>query len=200
MSNNRYAWWGDQNAADALRSFHRELHDEAADKSGRAALRRARTPQEAALVPVVGVLRRAIRKEGIKISDDDIDRAAILVAAIERDQQVLEISDEEPSPTDAAPRGFNALSRELAERLAERNSNGKRVSPERVRLLLSTEDIGEFLRLLRSLIDLLDRKAPIVAIVETARRWSRPAQRQQTRAAIARPYYERIAQEKDSQR
>jgi CRISPR type I-E-associated protein CasB/Cse2 len=199
VSDNRYAWWGDQNAADALRSFHRELHDEAADKSSRAALRRARTPQEAALVPIVGVLRRTIRREGIKISDDDIDTAAILAAAIERDQQVSEISAD-PNVKDVGPRGFTPLGRQLAERLAERNSNGKRVSPERVRLLLSTENIAEFLRLLRSLIDLLDRKAPVVAIVETARRWSRPAQRQQTRAAIARPYYERIAQEKDSQR
>ena len=85
MTEPRFAWWGDDKAAEALYVFHRELHGEAADKAGRAALRRARSPDEAALIPVVGVLRHAIRDEQIKLSDEDIDVAAMLVASIEKD-------------------------------------------------------------------------------------------------------------------
>jgi len=214
MTGTRFAWWGDDEATKALCAFHRELNGETADKAGRAALRRARTPQEAALVPVVGVLRRAIRDKQIKISDDDIDTAAILVAEIGTDWQQPQMtgraSTDAPTeeiadiPDEAAPssnlahggpdrRGFSHLARCFAERLAVPNSNGKPASPERVRLLLSTEDAAEFLRLLRALLDLLDRTAPLTAVIETTRRWSRQGQRAETRAAIARPYYELVA-------
>jgi CRISPR type I-E-associated protein CasB/Cse2 len=212
MSHVHLAWWGDDKASEVLLAFHRELYGTGADKAGRAALRRARTPEEAALVPVVGILRRSIRDSRIMMRDDDIETAAMLAAAIQTDwlpskmhsadsivsrEDTVSVNDEEAASNSehegSERRGYAPLAQALAARLATPNADRRRVSPERVRLVLSTENEAEFLRLLRGLIDLLDRTAPIVAVIETARRWGRPGRRVETRAAIARNYYRQIA-------
>jgi CRISPR type I-E-associated protein CasB/Cse2 len=161
-----------------LRAFNRSLQGPDGDKALRARLRRAVGPGD--LDAVLGGTR--LQARGLSRSDDALDVAAILCAEVE---------------VDTGPeyhRSLSAAAEELGKALAGGGQKtAKALKEQRFRILASAERPDDFFRLLRSALELLENKAPLVACTEVMWAWLDRSRRHDARVGLARGYYEAVA-------
>ncbi|MCW2247010.1 CRISPR system Cascade subunit CasB [Azospirillum fermentarium] len=147
-------------------------------KGDRAALRRAQTIDEVYVVPSFHTL---LRRLGWTLSsrtpgDDEIARLAMVLADVEHDTG-------QPSPRwgDALGRAFGTPRKDVPK---------AHVSHARFRQLAATDDLDEFVRLLRGALHLIKHEAPLLDLAEVVRAWHHPARRQQVRRTLFLAYFE----------
>ena len=164
-------------AGENLRSWHASLTGSAGwkrDARGRAALRRAAGLDDLLLEAIVPLerLRRRLVGEA-RLTDDAMERLAWVAAS------VAEIDGDAPNQSLGAAFG--------------QNSGGKPVvSIERMTLLLGTEEMPMFVRLLRGLLPLVQRQASVLGTGELVRRWASPVSRTAARRRLMRDYIEAV--------
>ncbi|HYE00981.1 MAG TPA: type I-E CRISPR-associated protein Cse2/CasB [Alphaproteobacteria bacterium] len=175
-----------------IRIWHEDLCGDPDDRRyrgnrrDRAALRRAQKADDAYDVVAFHILRgRLIDKGGWRRHSDDVfARVAIALAPIDRDA----VSEE--------PRYRLGIGRALGRACAEKEGDKPRVSEDRVRLMLNTDNPDHFLRLLRGCIGLLKRGAecvaPVVDIAEVMAAWHYPQSRASVRRRIFIGYFENL--------
>ncbi|WP_041794691.1 type I-E CRISPR-associated protein Cse2/CasB [Pararhodospirillum photometricum] len=147
-----------------LKAWHARLAD---DRRARAALRRAQSlddvwPEEAFSRLRLHLLPLA------SFSTMALARVAVAVAEVDEDHEVS-----------------------LARRAASLGVRGKAlVSSDRLRLLLGSEDPDEFLRLLRGIVDQIDRQVNVAALADLVLSWEHPNGRLWARRTVFLDYYE----------
>jgi CRISPR type I-E-associated protein CasB/Cse2 len=169
-------WWGDQDAASILKSWH-AIVTGPTNRASRAALRRVGAAEDACLVPEYGELVVRLREAGFRLSTRRaliMTAEAVAVAEIDHDGPHAEMPEH---PAIAA----------FAEPFAKAVSTDD-IAPARNRLLLSTDDPRMFLRLLRGTLSMLRAKrkpAPVIAVAEVVRSWGDVDRRIDMRRNIA---------------
>jgi CRISPR type I-E-associated protein CasB/Cse2 len=164
-------------AGESLRTWHASLTGSTGwkrDGRGRAALRRAAGLDDLLLdaaVPLERLRRRLVGEA--RLSDNEMERLAWVAAS------VAEIDGDAPDQSLGATFG--------------QSSGGKPVvSIDRMTLLLATEEVPMFVRLLRGLLPLVQRQASVLGTGELVRRWASPASRVAARRRLMRDYIEAI--------
>jgi CRISPR system Cascade subunit CasB len=158
----------------AVSDWHAELQ-ERQNRGDRAALRRAQIVDD-----VYGVVafHQLLRRLGSAIAPDTAARLAMALATVDLDW---------------APGEDNRIGKSWGDAFghaAAMPKDGKpRVSEDRLRLLLSAEDPDQFLRLLRGVIHLLERKAPLIDLARVVRAWHQPHNRARVRRQIFLSYF-----------
>jgi CRISPR system Cascade subunit CasB len=158
----------------ALRSWHAGLVD---DRGGRAALRRAQSPDDAFDILA---FHRLCRGLNLGTNEALVTRwAGAALAVAEIDENTEDGDDETRVPT-------------LGAALAVVRDGQPVISPERVRLLANTEEPDLFLRLLRGMLAMIDRKAPVAQVADIVRSWHFPDRRAAARRRLLLTYFEKI--------
>ena len=139
------------------------------DRAGRAALRRAQTIDDLLLSGPGALAFTRLRRQLPNGGASGLARAALAVAEVDKDAG----GDE---------RGA----------FGRRCGTGEAVSQARFRLLMSAEVPDDFLRLLRSALGQLDRRAPLADVFWLARSWHRAERRQLFRRDQLLAYYEAL--------
>jgi len=151
-----------------LRAWHEAL---AADRGGRAALRRAMEPGEAfAAAPFLRLCASVMARFPEIDHEALVDRLAPMALAVAEID--LDLPDTSPGRALGKPAG-----------------QGKALSGARLRLLAGTEEVGLFLRLLRGAIAQTGRQQSVLATAELVRRWQRaPHTRERARRRLLLDY------------
>ena len=158
---------------DVIGRWHAEL---AGDRAARAGLRRARTLDDVLLDgAAAAAFMRLWRHAPSKGPPYALARAALALAEIDNDMR--------PEGGTRAP---------FARRCATQGEGRVLVSPDRFRLLMGATDADEFLRLLRSAIGQVERRAPLGDVASLARFWSHEERRQWMRRDQLLAYYEAV--------
>lgn len=162
--------------AEALRGWHADLM---ADRAARAGLRRARSLDDVLLDgAAASAFMRLWRHKPSKEPPYPLARAALALAEI----------DVDPEPDSEAKGAF-------ARRCAAEEKSQVLVSPDRFRLLMSATDADDFLRLLRSAIDQVKRRAPLHDVADLVYWWSHPVSRERMRRQQLLAYYNAIPED-----
>lgn len=172
----------------------------------RAALRRARDPDEALSIRTCAFLYFNLAKHGV--SGDAAARIAMALAVIKEggserpddreeadhteDDQGVAGSAEKDAASDRDGDGRDRTGEALGKAFAARYNSKPRLSEDRLRLLTSADDPDAFLRLLRSALNLLNGKAaiPIIDVAETVRLWHFPKARSHVRRRLFLAYFQ----------
>lgn len=160
--------------------WHAALQDR---KGDRAALRRAQTIDEVYVVPSFHTLLRRLgwslnspAIDGWTIDDREVARLAMVLADVERDTE-----QSSPRWGDALGRAFGTPRKDVPK---------AHVSHARFRQLAATDDLDEFVRLLRGALHLIKHEAPLLDLADVVRAWHHPARRQQVRRTLFLAYFE----------
>lgn len=158
---------------ETLRDWHGRLQR---NRGGRAALRRAQKLDD--IYDGVGPFFELLNRYP-KVWHEDVARMAIALA---------EVEDDYGTPARKRPVG-TALGRVLAKPAG----TGKPLSEQRLRLLASAEDPDQFLRLLRSALHQIGRKAPLADVGRVARLWGSPVHRPWVRRNLFLAFFGAVA-------
>ncbi|MFV3076518.1 type I-E CRISPR-associated protein Cse2/CasB [Niveispirillum fermenti] len=153
-------------------------------KGERAALRRAQQVEEVFGVTAYHALQPRLGRWNRPLT---AARIAMALATIRQDRTESPAEGEDADGMPDKPVSWGVT---LGRALAVMAPSGKRrVSKERLRLLLSADDPDQFLRLLRSTLGLLDDRAPVQDVADVVGAWHTPSLRADVRRAIFLSYY-----------
>lgn len=162
-------------------------------KGDRAALRRAQQTDDAYGVCSFHLLLVWLGKQK---PPDVAARIAMALAPIRQDrmeQQADGNDDDDPAEAPAADQPRSWAGTKLGRCMAAKGPSGApRISPARVRLLLSTENPDQFLRLLRSILGQLDGRAPVREVADVMDGWHSPTWRAAIRRRIFLSYFSNV--------
>lgn len=178
-----------------LDDWHNSL---SGNRGDRAALRRGQSADDAFGNYAFHALYNALTK--LKFSQNEmlIARVALAIAEIDKNTNT-NVNIRSPAETagdDAnnAPQMDGHTIHALGQAFAKPGrTRPALVSSARLRLLANTEDPDMFLRLLRGLIDLLDREAPVWETACLIRDWHSPGRRARARRQLLLDYYAHAA-------
>jgi CRISPR system Cascade subunit CasB len=169
--------WADKEAT--LQSWQAALADWRGD---RAALRRAQSPDEAFDIGAFQLLCRRLKLGTDEAKAIRWARVALAVAEIDKDAAGTR---EDGGDEESRRVTLGAV-------LATTRDGKPAVSPERLRLMLNTEEPDLFLRLLRGMMTMIDRRAPVGEVAGLVRRWHFPDGRSIARRRLLLDYHEKL--------
>lgn len=177
--------------SDGDRSPPERWYDWLQERPGdRAALRRAQQVEDAYSVAGFHLLLNWL---GEQKPPPVAARIAMVLAHIRQDW-TERANEDEPAEAAQAEQPKNRVGTELGRSMVLKGPSGKpRVSPERLRLLLSTDEPDQFLRLLRGILGQLDGKAPVSDVAKVMDAWHSPTWRTTVRRQIFLSYFSMLS-------
>lgn len=172
--------------------WHAGLVGRDGNRGARAGLRRCQSADEVFDIPAFYGLHGPLVRLGYVKKDLIVARIALAVAEIETDLRATG-EGEAGAGAGAGDGADDADPGTLGAAFVGPDPNQPRVSPGRLRLLANTEEPDLFLRLLRGMISMIDRTAPIGDTAETVRNWHYPSSRERARRKLLLSYFTHVS-------